>query len=120
MTTPTGTPQLCVLSSLSYIFYTNDCVTNYKNRYFLKFADDKVIVSLIENNEVCHDGPVVEDFMKWCDDACLQLNASKTKEMSIDFRALIHSSQATLIRRQKVDCVKSNIYFRTIIDNSLS
>jgi len=80
--TSTGSPQGCVLSPLLYILYTNDCISKYKDRYFLKFADDTAIVSLLEDNEICH-GPVVDDFIKWCDDACLQLNVSKTKDMSI-------------------------------------
>lgn len=74
--TSTGTPQGCVLSALLYILYTNDCISKHRNRFFLKFADDRVIVSLLGNNETCH-GPVVDDFVKWYDDAHLQLNASK-------------------------------------------
>lgn len=44
-------------------------------------------MSLQENNEICH-GPVVDDFVKWCDDACLQINV----DMVIDFRTKTHSS----------------------------
>ncbi len=82
--TSTGTPQGCVLSPLLYILYTNDCMSKHSNRFFLKFADDTVIVSLLENNEMCH-GPVVDDFVKWCDDACLQLNVSKTKDIHLKY-----------------------------------
>ncbi len=116
--TSTGTPQGCVLSPLLYILYTNDCVSKHSNRFFLKFADDTVIVSLLENNEMCH-GPVVDDFVKWCDDACLQLNVFKTKDMIIDFRTKPHFSQATLIRGEKVECVDSYKYLGTTIDNRL-
>ncbi len=93
-------------------------ISKYSNRFFLKFADDTVIVSLLENNETCH-GPVVDDFVKWCDDACLQLNVSKTKNMIIEFRTKPHSSQATLIRGEKVEIVVSYKYLGTTIDNRL-
>jgi hypothetical protein len=116
--TSTGSPQGCVLSPLLYILYTNDCISKYTNRYFLKFADDTVIVSLLEYNEMCH-GPVVDDFVKWCDDACLQLNVFKTKDMSIDFRTQAHPSQDTFIKNKKVECVESYKYLGTIIDKRL-
>lgn len=106
------------MSPLLYILYTNDCTSKYNNRYFLKFADDTVIVSLLENNEICH-GPVVDDFVKWCDDACLELNLCKTKDMVIDFRTKTNSSQVTFIKDEKVECVESYKYLGTIIDKRL-
>lgn len=67
---------MLVNGSLSASLTTS--TNKYNNRYFLKLADDTVIVSLLENNEICH-GPVVDDFVKWCDDPCLQLNVCKTR-----------------------------------------
>ncbi len=57
--------------------------------------------------------------LKWCYDDCLQLNVSTTKDMIIDFRIKPHSSQATLIRCEKVECVDSYTYLGTTIDNRL-
>lgn len=47
-----GSPQGCCLSPLLclYILYTNDCRSSYANRHILKFADDSVIVSLLEGD----------------------------------------------------------------------
>jgi len=70
LTTSTSSPQSCDLSPLLYILYTNHCTNKYNNRYFLKSADDTVIVSLLENNNICH-GPVVDDFLKWYNDPFL-------------------------------------------------
>ena len=48
-------------------------------------ADDTVIISLLHKDESEH-GPVVDEFVKWCDDAFPQLNTTKTKDKFIDFR----------------------------------
>ena len=69
----TGSPQGCVLSPLLYILYTNDCRSQHINRHILKFADDTVIVSLLHKHESQH-GPVVDEFVSWCDKSFLQLN----------------------------------------------
>ena len=47
----------------------------------------QALFSLLFNEETGH-GPVgvVEDFVDWCDKSCMCLNATKTKDMCIDFR----------------------------------
>ncbi len=54
-----------------------------ENRHFVKFSDDTVIVSLQNSEENSH-GPVIDHFVTWCQDAFLELNAFKTKDMRID------------------------------------
>ncbi len=68
--TSTGSPQGCVLSPLFYILYTNDCHSVTENQHFVKFADDTVIVSLLNNEETSHS-PVIDHFVTWCQDAFL-------------------------------------------------
>ena len=80
----TGSPQGCVLSAFLYILYTNDCRSQHENRFIIKYADDSVILSLLGNEEEGH-GQVMEDFLSSCNDAFLQLNITKTKEICIDF-----------------------------------
>ncbi len=52
--TSTGSQQGCVISPLFYILYTNDCRSVTENRHFVKFADDTVIVSLLNNEGTSH------------------------------------------------------------------
>ena len=59
------------------------CQSRHENRYIIKHADDSVIVSLLQENESSH-GPVLDDFLRWCEESYLQLNISKTKDMVID------------------------------------
>lgn len=82
----TGSPQGCVLSPLLFLLYTSDCRSNYPNRHFLKFADDTVIVSLLNNDENGH-GTVV-NFNAWCNEFYLSINVAKTKRMLIDIYLL--------------------------------
>ena len=114
----TGSPQGCVLSALLFILYTDDCRSNHDNRFIIKYADDSVIVSLLNNEEVEH-GQVTEDFLSRCKDTFLELNISKTKELLIDFRRGPHPTQNTVINGQPVEIVPSYKYLGTIIDSKL-
>ena len=85
LSSSTGSPQGCCWSPLLFILYTNECRSSFSNRLILKFADDTVIVSLLQGDEQDH-GPVVDDFVAWYDESSLKLNVSKTEGMIIDFR----------------------------------
>lgn len=81
----TRSPQGCVLSPLLLVLYTNNCQSQYLRRYILKFSDNLVIVSLLSSDDPDH-GRVVAEFTDWCRTSFLNINVSKTKEMTIDFR----------------------------------
>ena len=118
LSSSTGSPQGCVLSAFLYILYTNDCVSRFQNRSIIKYADDSVIVSLLNNDENSH-GQVLDDFLSWCDNAFLQLNVSKTKEICSDFRCAPPSPKKSVVNGQAVDIVTSYKYLGTIIDHKL-
>ncbi len=61
-------------------------MSRHRDRIILKLADDTVIFSLLTGDENSH-GPVVNDFMTWCDSAFLQVNIKKTKDIAIDIRS---------------------------------
>lgn len=67
---------LSVTSPLLYTLHTNDCCTTFENHH-ISFADDTVIVSLLNRTETSQ-GPVVDYFLKWCQGSFLSLNVSKT------------------------------------------
>ncbi len=77
-----GAPQGCVLL---YTLYTHDCVSSHSSTSIVKFADDTVL-SLINNNDEAAYLDEVERLTSWCQDHCLSLNVSKTKELIVDFR----------------------------------
>ena len=73
---------------------------------------------MLFNEETGH-GPVVEDFVDWCDQSCICLNATSNKAMYIDFRTDLLSQTDTVIHEDKVEVVDEYKYLGTTIDNRL-
>ena len=64
-------------------------------------------------------GPVVDDFVAWCENAFLHLNITKTKDMSIDLRRHPNVPCSSVIKGQDIDMVPYYKYLGTLIDNRL-
>lgn len=82
----TGAPQGCVLSAFLFIVYTNDMSKNTDNCKIIKYADDTVVLGLIEGQNENHYFETIDYVLEWCKENYLDLNVSKTKEMIHDFR----------------------------------
>lgn len=108
-----------MLSPLLYILYTDCCRSRYPGHHIIKFADDTALVSLLEQDEVEH-GPVLNDFVNWCEASNLNLNISKTKELILDFRRCAPPPTLSRIRGEEIEVVTEYKYLGLIIDNKLS
>ena len=86
--------------------------------YFIKFSDDTALLSLLSNDEVDH-GPVLNDFVARCDRSYLCLNATKTKDMCIDFRKYPPSQTDTVIHDNNVEVVDEYKYLSSTIYSRL-
>ncbi|KAK3533703.1 hypothetical protein QTP70_023980 [Hemibagrus guttatus] len=75
----TGVPQGCVLSPLRYSLFTHDCVPRHNSNIFIKYADDTTVVGRIGNNDELN-------LSAWCSMNNITLNATKTKELIVDFQ----------------------------------
>ncbi len=61
-------------------------MSSHSSTSIIKFADDTVVLGLISNNDETAYLDEVERLTSWCQDNCLSLNVSKTKELIVDFR----------------------------------
>lgn len=105
-----------MLSPLLFVLYTNQCQSNHISRFLLEYADDSLIVSLLQGAEQDH---VLDEFLNWCDQSFLQINVAKTKEMFIDFekRPLPPAPALCVIKCEPVAAVQQ--YLGTVLDERL-
>ncbi len=81
-----GAPQGCVLSPLLYSLYTHTTACPLKAPFLLSnLLMMAVVLGLISNNNETAYLDEVERLTSWCQDNCLSLNVSKTKELIVDF-----------------------------------
>ena len=74
------------MSLLLCTLYTYDCTSVHPSNSIIKFADDTTVVGLISGEDESAYRVEVHRLSVWCSDNYLCLNASKTKEMVLDFR----------------------------------
>ena len=115
----TGARQGCVLSAFLFIIYTNAlslCSTTCK---IIKYADDTVVIGLINNDNEQEYRDTVSYVSSRGNENHLNLNAGKTKEMIFDFRKIQNDKAPIIINNTSVKQVPSYKYLGLIIQNNL-
>ena len=97
----TGSPQGCVLYPLLLIVYRNNCTSDHENIFLIKFSDDTAVIRMLFGDQNDH-GPVVSDFVNWCDESYLCPNLSKTKDLFIGFRRKSTQPDPTVIHNETI------------------
>ena len=73
-------------SPLLYSLFTNNCVCHHSSVPLVKFVGGTTLEGLVTNSDESEYRHEVNRLVSWSDNNCLQLNASKTQEMIVDFR----------------------------------
>ncbi|KAI3354193.1 hypothetical protein L3Q82_018731 [Scortum barcoo] len=117
---PGAAPQGTVLAPFLFTLYTADFSYNTPSCHLQKFSDDSAVVGLITDGDDREYRGLIQDFADWCLRNNLQINASKTKELVVDFRRRRHSPPAPVsIQGTDIDTVKSYKYLGVHLNDSL-
>ena len=81
----TGAPQGTVLAPFLFTLYTTDFSHKSPHSHLQKYSADSAIVGLIRDGDDRAYRELFQDFIDWCQQNHLQLNAGKTKELVLDF-----------------------------------
>ncbi len=95
-------------------------MSSHSSTSIVKFADDTVVLGLINNNDETAYLGGIERLTSWCQDKCLSLNVSKTKELIVDFRKRQQRPYTPLISRTPVERVSSFKYLGVNISEDLT
>ncbi|TWW73509.1 hypothetical protein D4764_15G0009030 [Takifugu flavidus] len=78
-------PQGTVLSPFLFTLYTSDFSYNSDSCHLQKFSDDTTIVGRVSEENELEYREVITNFVAWCELNHLRINASKTREVVINF-----------------------------------
>ncbi|CAM4691197.1 unnamed protein product [Leuciscus chuanchicus] len=115
----TEAPQGTVPSPFLFTLYTSDFSYNSESCHMQKFSDDTAIVGCIRDGQEFEYRNLVNDFVQWCRLNHLQLNATKTKELVVDFRRSKPHMQPVSIEGVNVELVSTYKYLGVHLGNKL-
>ncbi|KAI3357214.1 hypothetical protein L3Q82_015682 [Scortum barcoo] len=97
----------------NFTYSTDSC-------HLQKFSDDTAIVGCVSEGNDCEYRKVIMDFVDWCELNHLQVNASKTKEIVIDFGRKPSSEIAPVnIQGLDIERVRTYKYLGVHLNNKL-
>ena len=114
-----GAPQGTVLSPFLFTTYTADFQHCTESCHLQKFSDDTAIVGCVEGGGEAEYRDLVDRFVKWCGENCMQLNVAKTREMVVDFRRNKPLLSPVCIGGTDVEVVSAYKYLGVTLDNKL-
>jgi len=98
------------LAPFLFTLYNTDLRHSSAHCHLQKFSDDSdAIIGLIAENDDSEYRELIQDFVDWCQQNRLQINAGKTKELVVDFRRCRHA-QPTLVNIHGMDIEKVDSY----------
>ena len=116
----TGAPQGTVLSPFLFSLYTSDFRHNTDSCHLQKFSDDTAIVGCVSEGNDLEYKEVIANFVDWCGQNHLRINASKTKELVIDFRRKAATHPPVNIQGLDIETVDSYRYLGVHLNNKLT
>ena len=117
-----GCPQGCVLSPILFSIYTDFIRSTHPNVKIFKYADDMAIVGLLSFKDPDTSFPffdAVQTFVDQCASVNLLINASKTKEMVVNFSRTYAIYDYIFISGNPIERVSSFKYLGTFFDDNL-
>ncbi|KAF7649195.1 hypothetical protein LDENG_00145510 [Lucifuga dentata] len=99
--------------------YTSDFTYNTDHCHIQKFSDDTAIIGRVSDGNELEYREVIKDFVDWCGMNHLHINASKTKEMVIDFRRKSPLITPVNIQGLDIETVESYKYLGVHLNNKL-
>jgi len=112
-------PPKDVCYQLSFLLYTPTLSLCSKTCKIIKYADDTVVIGLINNDNEQEYRDTISYVTSWCSENSLDLNTGKTKEMLFDFRKTQNDKVPVTINNTSVSQVPSYKYLGIIIQNNL-
>ncbi|KAJ8365311.1 hypothetical protein SKAU_G00141420 [Synaphobranchus kaupii] len=113
----TGAPHGSVISPVLFTLYTDNCRSSDLDIIYIKYLDDTVILDT--TNLEGRLQTEMDRFSEWCRGNYLDLNASKTKELVIDYRREHSTISALEVNDQIIEqqCTIERRGFRQELDS---
>ena len=99
------------------VTWSTICISNTDD--IVEFVDDTTVEGLVENGDESAYRREVIEVVEWCENNNLQLNTSKTKEMTLDFQKKKKTIDPLTINGAVTETVDCFNFFGTTISNNL-